>query len=120
MSIAPEWPRWIGVVCDDLESQLRFYRDVVGFRVTKRGSTWIHFEMPGGNLFELIQRSSRPQYEYRRFQVGFTVRDIEGARAELIASGVEPISELEGGADDGGRWCYFRDPEGNVFELKEH
>jgi hypothetical protein len=32
---------------------------------------------------------------------------------------VEPLSDLDGSAAHGGRWCYFRDGEGNVFELKE-
>ena len=24
------WPVWIGIVCDDLQAQRRFYRDVLG------------------------------------------------------------------------------------------
>ena len=64
----------------------------------------------------MLARSSLPQYDARRVQVGFEVDDIEVARGELIEMGVEPISGIEG-AD--GRWAYFRDPEGNVFEIKE-
>lgn len=119
MAIALDWPRWIGVVCEDLESQRQFYVNILGFRETNHGVDWAHFELAGGNLFELIQRDARPQYDRPRYQVGFTVGDIEAARAELITRNVEPIGEIEGNAREGGRWCYFRDPEGNVFELKE-
>ena len=47
------------------------------------------------------------------------VQDIEAAREQLIALGVRVVSDLEGSASAGGRWCYFRDAEGNVFDLKE-
>jgi catechol 2,3-dioxygenase-like lactoylglutathione lyase family enzyme len=111
-----EWPSWIGVVVDDLAAQRRFYRDVLGFAELDGGPDWVHFDMGGSRLLELVRRSDRPEYDRPRYQVGYTVSDIESARRELIARGVEPISEIEGGGD---RWCYFRDPEGNVFELKE-
>jgi hypothetical protein len=48
------------------------------------------------------------------------VSDIHAARAELIRRGAEPISEIdpeESGAPN--LWCYFRDPEGNVFEITQ-
>jgi predicted enzyme related to lactoylglutathione lyase len=53
------------------------------------------------------------------YQVGYAVQDIEAAREQLIALGEQVVSDLEGGASAGGRRCYFRDAEGNVFELKE-
>lgn len=112
------WPTWIGVVADDLEAQRRFYRDTLGLAETAAGDGWVEFDLDG-RLFEVISRSELPQYEARRFQVGFTVDDIEAARTELIGRGIEPISEIEGGEDTLNRWCYFRDPEGNVFEITE-
>jgi len=73
-----------------------------------------------GGLFELIQRDESPEYGSARYQVGFTVEDIRAARAELVRRGVTPLSEIEG--EESGSpnlWCYFRDPEGNVFEITE-
>ena len=113
------WPTWIGVVCDDLEAQHRFYRDALGFREAGGSGDWIHLEVPGGGLFELIRRDPSPQYEARRYQVGFTVEDIRQARRELVERGVEVISEIEGGPPNSNSWCYFRDPEGNIFELTQ-
>ena len=111
------WPIWIGVVADDLDSQAAFYRDILGWRQTGAGADYVHFEVDG-RLFEILARSSLPQYDARRVKVGFEVDDIEIARGELIGRGVEPVSGIEGG-DGPGRWAYFRDPEGNVFEIKE-
>jgi catechol 2,3-dioxygenase-like lactoylglutathione lyase family enzyme len=112
------WPTWIGVVADDLEAQRRFYRDVLGLRELESGDDWLQFDLDG-KVFELVERSELPQYDERRYQVGFTVDDIRAARAELVGRGVEAISEIEGDPDGGAAWCYFRDPEGNVFELTQ-
>lgn len=112
------WPTWIGVVCDDLEGQRRFYRDVLGLEEGGEGPGWVWFRI-GSNLFELLARTNDPQYDRPRYQTGFTVEDIHAARAELLSRGVEPISEIDGGPESGQYWCYFRDPEGNVFEIVE-
>jgi catechol 2,3-dioxygenase-like lactoylglutathione lyase family enzyme len=119
MTATAGWPSWIGVVADDLGRQRRFYRDVLGFPEVAHGPGWVQFDFGQSRLFEVIQRDDSPQYDQPRYQVGYAVADIEAARAQLIERGVVPVSDLEGGPSDGGRWCYFRDAEGNVFELKE-
>jgi hypothetical protein len=70
--------------------------------------------MGAGRIFELVQRSESPQYNAVRFQVGFAVEDIAGARAHLLQAGVEHLIEIEGGESTS---AYFRDPEGNIFEI---
>jgi hypothetical protein len=46
------------------------------------------------------------------------VDDIDAARRELLECGVTSVSDIDG--ERGlGRWAYFKDPEGNVFEIKE-
>jgi catechol 2,3-dioxygenase-like lactoylglutathione lyase family enzyme len=113
------WPNWLGLVVRDLEAQRRFYRDVLGFRELDAGPGWVQFDMGWPNLLELLHRSDQAQYDRQRYQPGFAVDDIEAARDRLKGLGVEAISEVEGGPDHGGLWCYFRDPEGNVFELSQ-
>jgi predicted enzyme related to lactoylglutathione lyase len=113
------WPNWIGVVAEDFEVQRRFYRDVLGLPELDAGEDWVQFDMGFPNLFELLRRTDHPQYDRPRFQVGFAVEDIHGARRRLVERGVEAISEVNGGSDSGGYWCYFRDPEGNVFEISQ-
>jgi predicted enzyme related to lactoylglutathione lyase len=113
------WPVWIGVVADDLDGQRRFYRDVLGLTELEAGDDWVQFDFGGHRLLELLARSDKRQYNERRVQVGFAVTDIRAAVAELEARGVERITEIEGGPESGQYWCYFRDPEGNVFELAQ-
>lgn len=115
----PRWPNWLGVVVEDLEGQRGFYGNVMGLAESDAGEDWVQFDMGFPNLFELVRRSEEPQYERPRFQVGFAVEDIHEARRRLIDQGVEAISEVDGGPESGGFWCYFRDPEGNVFEISQ-
>lgn len=114
-----KWPNWIGVVVEDLEAQRRFYRDSMGLTELGAGDGWVHFDMGFPNVFELLQRSDDPQYDSPRYQVGFATDDIGAARDALVASGVEAVTEVEGGPEAQGYWCYFRDPEGNIFELSQ-
>jgi predicted enzyme related to lactoylglutathione lyase len=113
------WPTWIGVVAEDLGRQRRFYRDVLGFTEAAHGADWVQFGLGDGRLLEIVQRSSDPEYGEARYQVGYAVDDIDAARRHLVSRGVEPLTGVQGSAADSGRWCYFRDAEGNVFELKE-
>jgi predicted enzyme related to lactoylglutathione lyase len=115
----PRWPNWLGVVVEDLEAQRAFYANVLGLAESDAGEDWVQFEMGGPNLFELLRSSDQPQYDHPRFQPGFAVGDIHAARARLVEHGAEAITGIEGGPGSGGYWCYFRDPEGNVFELSQ-
>jgi predicted enzyme related to lactoylglutathione lyase len=112
------WPTWIGVVVDDLEAQRTFWGEMLVVPEDHAGPGFAHFVMPTGEIFEVIERSEIPEYNGRRFQVGFEVADIDATRAELIQRGITPISEVMGD-DSPDPWAYFLDPEGNVFEIKQ-
>jgi predicted enzyme related to lactoylglutathione lyase len=114
------WPVWIGVVSEDLDAQRRFYREVIGLGEKDAGESWIEFDMGSKRVFELIARDpAEPQYFSSGYVVGFEVEDIRAAAAELAARGVQRVSEVEGGPDSGQYWCYFRDGEGNLFEIAQ-
>jgi catechol 2,3-dioxygenase-like lactoylglutathione lyase family enzyme len=112
------WPVWIGVVAEDLEGQRRFYRDVLGLRELEAGEDWIEFDLGSGRVLEVLARDpDTPQYAKRGYAVGFVVDDIEAAAGELAERGVERVSGIEGGPESTQYWCYFRDGEGNLFEI---
>jgi catechol 2,3-dioxygenase-like lactoylglutathione lyase family enzyme len=113
------FPRWIGVVCSDLQAQRRFYCDTLGLREIASGEDWLQLDLGSGVTFELLARSAAPQYDRPRYQVGFDVGDIVALRDELIARGVQPITAVIESSDGASRWAYFRDLEGNVFEITQ-
>lgn len=116
----PRWPNWLGLVVDDLDAARRFYGEVLGLEPIDAGDDWVQFDMGEHRIFELLRRDpEQAQYDRARFQPGFEVGDIHRARERLVASGARQVTEIEGGPEHGGYWCYFRDPEGHVFEISQ-
>jgi catechol 2,3-dioxygenase-like lactoylglutathione lyase family enzyme len=113
------WPCWAGAVAEDIDAQRRLHRDVLGLAEVAAGPGWVRFGVGNAGVLELIQRSTEPQYDQAGHQIGYTVADLAAAREELVSRGVQQVTEIEGDAAAGGRCCYFRDAEGNIFEIKE-
>lgn len=112
------WPTWIGIVCEDLAAQRRFYRDVLELDEIDVAEDDATYDLDGNHL-ELLARAGTPEYDARRVQLAFTVPDIQSAYAALIERGVEAVSEIRGFGRYPQPWAYFRDPEGNVFAIKQ-
>lgn len=115
-AVSLRWPIWIGVVCDDLQRQRRFYRETLGLAELKAGDGWVWFDF-GGRLLELLARAPLAQYDQRRVTFAFEVEDIHAACAQLVRRGVEQVTGVEGGEESLQYWTYFKDAEGNLFEL---
>ena len=111
------WPTWIGIVVDDLGRQRRFWAELLGVPENEAGEDYVDFDLGEGRRLELVRRSEEPEYDRPRFQVGFEVDDVARVREELIRRGVEAIGEAQ--PNEVSPWAYFRDPEGNVFEIKQ-
>jgi catechol 2,3-dioxygenase-like lactoylglutathione lyase family enzyme len=115
-----QWPIWIGVVADDLQGQRRFYREVLEFEESEAGEDWIQFDLGSGRTLELLARQQDvPEYAGHGYVVGFEVEDIRAAAADLEARGVERVTDVLGGPESKQYWCYFRDGEGNLFEIAQ-
>lgn len=113
------WPNWIGVVVEDVDAQRKFYCDVLGLPELAAGEGWVQFDMGFPNILELLQLSDDAQYDRPRYQVGYATDDIRAARDLLVARGAEQVTAIDGGDEAQGYWCYFRDAEGNVFEVSQ-
>ena len=109
------------ITCKDLDSSLRFYRDVLGFTadqtyeregkmvaaVITSGSTRIVLNQDDGKLgWDRV----KGQGIYLQFEVP-TYADVDGAAARITAAGGTMLSEP---ADRpwGVRMCQFTDPDG--------
>src|SRR5205807_5132445 len=90
------WPVWIGIVCDDLESQRHFYRDVLGLKELKSGEDFVWFDFDG-KLLELLAKSPLPQYDRRR--VRSPSKSMTSTRRErsLSIAGLRPSRRLREG-----------------------
>ena len=88
---------WAGLKVRDRAAAARFFAGTLGMEQVRasdlRDDTV--FRLPSGQVFE--------------------VDDVEAFRRDMSERGVEFVTEVEGGPKYG-RWCYFRGPEGCLFQ----
>ena len=91
----------------------RFVQDVLGLRPsTGHGFDAEVFDLPDGSSFAVT--SPEVPADLGR-TVGFRVRDVDAAWAELRAAGVETDDQVSEGARQ--RYVHFRAPDGRLYEL---
>ena len=134
--------RHTGIVVQDLERCLEFWRDLMGLKVT--GDSWeegefidtiqnlngvklhmIKLSAPDGSMIELLKDESHPTPSPERNtlcdrgirHVAFTVADVEAAWHCLRERGCQTLSEPITSPDGKARLFFARDPEGNLLEM---
>ena len=107
---------------DDMAGQVAFYRDKLGLTVSYpaeaddySGEMWVTFATGGCTL--ALHGGGTPEAVPHASKIVFHVEDVEQARAELMAKGVELGAIIE--AAPGVRLCNGTDPEGNPFSIEE-
>jgi catechol 2,3-dioxygenase-like lactoylglutathione lyase family enzyme len=106
---------------DDLDGTARFYRDVLGLRISHQSDGAIAFDA-GSCILELMSAAADATERGRgpsRLVLSFRVDDLDAARARLAAAGVEQIGPVRPtiGLDPPFHIARFSDPEDNLFEL---
>ena len=107
---------WVGVATDDFERSMRFFRDVLGLEVWVEGDEQAILKTAFGQQLEIFGRDAREKALTAAPVIAFEVDDLEVAREELLAAGIELIGEV--GRWNGFAWQYFRSPDGHIFEIK--
>ena len=118
-----------GIMVDDMAVMVRFYRDVLGFKITEPEDTSNVFLEKDGTLFLLYRKSDFEKMTNRKFsycsginghyEIALGVENyaaVDQAYARVTAAGargiMEPTTEPWGQ-----RTCYIADPEGNLIEI---
>jgi catechol 2,3-dioxygenase-like lactoylglutathione lyase family enzyme len=108
------------IFVEDIETQLRFYRDIVGLRLLYRTPRFVRFDATQGTSLSLVAggvASAQPK-DFRRGGVvpELIVDDLELAMQRLLGAGVrhEPVVTTAWGS-----FSFCWDPEGNPLQLYE-
>ncbi len=108
------------VFVEDIEEELRFYRDVIGLRLLYRTPRFVRFDATQGTSLSLIAggvASAEPK-DFRKGGVvpEVIVDNLELAMRRLAGAGVrhEDVVRTAWGA-----FCFFWDPEGNPLQFYE-
>ncbi len=119
----------IGLFVKDMATMVRFYRDVLGFKIQEGEDAVNVYLIKDGTLFMLYERKNfesmtRRKYEYisglnGHFEIALyvdTFEEVDKRFAEVVSKGATPI--LEPTTEPWGqRTCYIADPEGNLVEI---
>ncbi len=113
----------VAIFTRDMEKSLRFYSEVLGFRVTERfydegEKAEIAFLDVGNTLLEIIAPSSGEGWSHSpSFHIALQVEDVDRTFAELQAKGVPVILPLT--ETHGFRYAYFTGPMQEILEIVE-
>ena len=136
--------RHTGIVVADLEAALRFWRDLLGFKVARRMDeagphidaimeldgvrvTTVKLAAPDGHLIELLHFHShpdKPAWEGTPHSTGLTHlaltdTDLEDTWRRLSAAGITFNAPPQTSPDGRAKLTYCRGPEGILLELVE-
>lgn len=118
-----------GIFVKDMETMVRFYRDVLGFEIQEDENTTNVYLVKDETLFLLYRRTDFERMTNRTFgyadginghyEIALSVDNFESVDLkfkEVVCKGATPI--LEPTTEPWGqRTCYVADPEGNLVEI---
>lgn len=118
-----------GLFVRDMGRMIRFYRDVLGFKIREDEDTSNVYLIKDGTLFLLygrddFERMTHRRYEYIKGLNGHselalyvdTFQEVDEQFHRVVALGATPVLEPET-EPWGQRTCYIADPEGNLIEI---
>ena len=118
----------IAIICSDWDKTKEFYVDKLGFELFREVyrpevGDWLRMIRQGETVLEIFikpenpERVTNPEAKGLR-HLAFHVADIEPAVAWLNSMGIEtePVREDK---VNGGRFTFFKDPDGLPLELHE-
>jgi len=116
-----------GIRVRDVDRSIRFYRKVMGMRVTRRGvmshgGVWVELKSPGSDQrLELnwYPAGSRFHTNYRKGEeldhLAFRVTDVARTFRDLVSKGARP--EVEPFREERYEFAFVSDPDGIWIEL---
>ena len=118
----------IAVICSNYEKSKEFYIDKLGFELfgefyRPEQNDYLRMLRQGDTVIELFVRADAPQRVNNPEALGlrhlaFRVEDIEPAVAWLNSLGIE-TEPVRVDPYNGGRFTFFKDPDGLPLELHE-
>jgi len=112
------------LLVDDFEKSLNFYRDILGLSVKSQEGKFANFQL-GETELAIFQKDEAvtmfPEEHMGKgggAVIGFQVENLEEAVGQIKTKGVE-IFEGPKTTPWGQKVAYFKDPDGNIWEISE-
>ena len=109
---------WLGTRTDRFKETVSFFESVMGLTPMASEDGVQVFALPNADVVEVFSADREASAHLSTGPVvGFLVPDLNAAREELAAAGVEIVGGE--GQEERYRWLHFRAPDGNYYELVE-
>lgn len=107
---------WLGLRTAQFEETVKLFRDVMGMETIRTEPEIVGFKLTNNTQVEIY----RPEEDFHSFftsgpVVAFLVDNVDEARAEMEAAGIEFIGPIQRAG--GTSWNHFKAPDGTVFEI---
>ena len=107
---------WLGVRTEHYAAMKHFFTATMGLETTREEGELLGLRLADGTEMELFG----PGDDFHDFfitgpVVAFLVDDVDRARAEMEATGIEFIGPIQ--RDGATSWNHFRAPDGTIFEI---
>ncbi|HEX6237239.1 MAG TPA: VOC family protein [Acidimicrobiales bacterium] len=107
---------WVGTRTDRWSETVEMFEGRLGLRRQHDRPGIAVFQLDNGDTVEVFTADEPDHVHFTTGPVvGFAVDDIESARDELEATGIEVLGPIQRGG--GLAWLHFRGSDGNVWEL---
>ncbi len=120
-------PDYVVLIVENLDRSLAFYTGILGLGLGHRSGPFAQLET-GATRVSLYARAamqatlgypiSAPSASAPGFELGFKVRDVDTAFADLVARGASPVTPPTT-RSWGQRTAYLADPDGHLIELAQ-
>jgi catechol 2,3-dioxygenase-like lactoylglutathione lyase family enzyme len=113
---------WVGVRTKEFDQLVDFYQNKMGLPVVHEAAGFKALDLPNGDRIAILSEEFKSEdgSDYKHFSgpvVGFLVDNIEVAKAEMEAEGIEFIGPIGEYGDS--KWTHFRGVDGNTYELTQ-
>lgn len=106
---------WVGVRTSKFDELCSFYETVAKLPTAHHEDGFRVFDLPNGDKIEVFSNTYPENKEFASGPVvGFLVSNIEEARKEMEASGIEFMGPIQG---TNSKWSHFKGPDGNIYEI---
>jgi catechol 2,3-dioxygenase-like lactoylglutathione lyase family enzyme len=107
---------WVGTATDSYDETVRFFEETLGLSPFHQREDLSILRLDSGEWVEIFGPRDPHFGEFNRGPVvEFMVDDLDEARAELEAKGVEFLTENHGWGDYS--WTHFHGPDGNIYGI---
>ncbi len=112
------------LLVNDFDKSIKFYRDILGLKVNSQDGKFADFKLEGTSLAIFEKKSAVAMFPKEHMGSGggvilaFQVDDVNKACEGLKAKGVD-VFEGPKTTEWGQTVAYFKDPDGNIWEVSK-